>query len=171
MFSGNVFGPLEPVRDVARTARLDSVTNPSPLAPGRGGDRAIIRQGREPGAPGRRGRAGAVLLLATGGLPSAAQKATAGLGPNRAANAPPHRLSPTARALWPAVLRLDREWREHAGRTELQLAAAEAAIAAVPDPVILIDRNRRIVRANLAVSDSNGPGCEPRALGSPLRQP
>src|SRR4030088_1500809 len=59
MFSGNVFGPLEPVRDVARTARLDRVTKPSPLAPGRGGDRAILRQGRDRRAPGDRRRAGA----------------------------------------------------------------------------------------------------------------
>src|SRR3981081_3132952 len=73
-----------------------------------------------------------------------------------------------ARALWPAVLRLDREWREHAGRTELQLAAAEAAIAAVPDPVILIDRNRRIVRANAAWAEFIGSVSETRDLASAL---
>src|SRR5882762_3436025 len=101
------------------------------------------------------GLTAAVVLIANRWLPSAAREATAGLGPNRAANDPPHRLSPTARALWPAVLRLDREWREHAGRTELQLAAAEAAIAAVPDPVILIDRNRRIVRANAVLAGAD----------------
>jgi two-component system phosphate regulon sensor histidine kinase PhoR len=97
------------------------------------------------------GLTAAVVLIANRWLPSAAREATAGLGPNRAANDPPHRLSPTARALWPAVLRLDREWREHAGRTELQLAAAEAAIAAVPDPVILIDRNPAVLAAADAV--------------------
>ena len=117
------------------------------------------------------GLTAAVVLIANRWLPSAARKATAGLGPNRAANDPPHRLSPTARALWPAVLRLDREWREHAGRTELQLAAAEAAIAAVPDPVILIDRNRRIVRANAAWAEFIGSVSEPRDLVSALRNP
>ena len=74
----------------------------------------------------------AVVLITNRWLPSAAREATAGLGPDPATNDPPHRLSPAARALWPAVLRLDREWCEHAGRTEMQLAAAEAAVAAVP---------------------------------------
>jgi two-component system phosphate regulon sensor histidine kinase PhoR len=113
----------------------------------------------------------AVVLITNRWLPSAAREATAGLGPDPATNDPPHRLSPAARALWPAVLRLDREWREHAGRTEMQLAAAEAAIAAVPDPVILIDRNRRIVRANAAWAEFIGSVSEPRDLASALRNP
>ena len=53
---------------------------------------------------------------------------------------PSHWLSPAARATWPAVLRLRRAWREHAARAEARLAAAEAVIAAVPDPLIMIDR-------------------------------
>src|ERR1700731_4773437 len=44
MFSGHVFGPLEPVRDVARTAWLDSGPNSPPLAAGGGADRALFRQ-------------------------------------------------------------------------------------------------------------------------------
>src|SRR6266702_4021704 len=56
------------------------------------------------------------------------------LGPNAA----PHetaargyrspRLGLAARAIWPAVLRLRRLWREHAARAEAQLASAEAVI-------------------------------------------
>src|SRR4051794_39425774 len=40
----NVFGPLEPVRDVARTARLDSRPNPPPLADRGGADHRSVRQ-------------------------------------------------------------------------------------------------------------------------------
>jgi two-component system phosphate regulon sensor histidine kinase PhoR len=118
------------------------------------------------------GLTSAVVLLANRWLSLAAREATAALGPDRAAASDrPHRLSPAARALRPTVLRLDREWREHAGRTEMQLAAAEAAIAAVPDPVILIDRNRRIVRANAAWAEFIGSVSEPRDLASALRNP
>jgi len=104
-------------------------------------------------------------------LGSAAREATARLGPEAggAGNAQP--LSPAAQALWPAVSRLDRDWREHAGETETQLAAAEAAIAAIPDPLILIDRNRRIVRANAAWAELMGSAVEPRDLAAALRNP
>src|SRR5205823_8132962 len=94
------------------------------------------------------GLTSAVVLVTNRRLGSAARNATAGLGPDRVAAKPPSRLSPAARALRPAVLRLDRDWQEHAARVGGRLAAAEGVIAAVPDPLILIDRNRRIVRAN-----------------------
>src|SRR5579863_3023576 len=63
-----------------------------------------------------------------------------------------HRLSPATRAIWPAVLRLRRAWSEHAARAEARLAVAEAVIAAVPDPLIMIDRQRRIARSNAAAA-------------------
>ena len=109
-------------------------------------------------------------LLINRWLPLAAREATAGLGPN-AAGEHPARLSPAARAVRPAVLRLERDWREHAARTEAQMAGAEAAIAALPDPVILIDRNRRIVRANSAWAEFVGAVAEPRDLASASRNP
>ncbi len=99
------------------------------------------------------------------------------LGPD----APPHqtaargfrspRSSLTARAIWPAVLRLRRAWREHAAQAEAQLANAEAVIAAVPDPLIMIDRQRRIVRSNAAAAEFIGPGAQPRDLAAALRNP
>ena len=49
------------------------------------------------------------------------------LGPNAARDAPAApgpRLSLAARAIWPAVLRLRRAWREHAAHAEAQLANA-----------------------------------------------
>ena len=113
----------------------------------------------------------AVVLSANRWLLRATREATAGLGPDPIGSDRSQPLSPAARTLRPAVLRLDREWREHAGRAEAQLAAAEAAIAAVPDPLILIDRNRRIVRANPAWADFIGAVSEPRDLASALRNP
>src|SRR6266849_1558979 len=82
-----------------------------------------------------------------------------------------HRLSLAARAIWPTVLRLRRAWREHAAQAEAQLASAEAVIAAVPDPLIMIDRQRRIVRSNAAAAEFIGPGAEPRDLAAALRNP
>src|SRR5262249_58079075 len=72
--------------------------------------------------------------------------AAADLGPERNTEDEPRRLSAAARAIRPAMLRLDRAWREHAARSEAHVAAAEAVIAAAPEPLILIDHERRIVR-------------------------
>jgi len=108
---------------------------------------------------------------------AAARAAIDRLGPDAAPNeamAPGYRrpgLSLTARAIWPAVLRLRRSWREHAAQAEAQLAAADAVIAAVPDPLIMIDRQRRIVRSNAAAAEFIGPGAQPRDLAAALRNP
>jgi len=99
------------------------------------------------------------------------RRATRGLGPGAALTDEAPRLNPTARVFRSAVLRLDRTWREHTARAELRLAAAEAVIAAVPDPLILIDRQRRIVRSNAAAAEFIGPGAEPRDLAAALRNP
>jgi two-component system phosphate regulon sensor histidine kinase PhoR len=69
------------------------------------------------------------------------------------------------------MLRLDRAWQEHASQAEALLAGAEAVIAAVPDPLILIDRQRRIVRSNEAAGEFIGSGAEPRDLAAALRNP
>jgi two-component system phosphate regulon sensor histidine kinase PhoR len=57
-------------------------------------------------------------------------------------------LAPRARELWLAIVRLDKLWRERVLTATEQLAAAEAVIAAVPDPLILLDERRQIVGAN-----------------------
>ena len=54
---------------------------------------------------------------------------------------------------------------------QTRLAAAEAIIAAVPDPLILLDQRRRIVRANAAAADFVGPPSPPRDLATALRNP
>jgi two-component system, OmpR family, phosphate regulon sensor histidine kinase PhoR len=97
--------------------------------------------------------------------------AAADLGPERNTEDEPRRLSAAARAIRPAMLRLDRAWREHAARSEAHVAAAEAVIAAAPEPLILIDHERRIVRANPASAEFVGPVTEPRDLAAALRNP
>jgi two-component system, OmpR family, phosphate regulon sensor histidine kinase PhoR len=100
-----------------------------------------------------------------------AHEAIEALGPEAASGNRSRRLGLAARAIWPAVLRLRRSWREHVAKTETRLAAAEAVIGAVPDPLILIDRRRRIVRSNAAAAQFIGPGAEPRDLAAALRNP
>lgn len=108
------------------------------------------------------------LLLSLAG----ARAAIDGLGPGAAPQSDrQRRLSLAARAVWPAVLRLRRSWQEHAARAETRLAASEAIIAAVPDPLILIDRQRRVAGSNAAAAEFIGPGAEPRDLASALRNP
>jgi two-component system, OmpR family, phosphate regulon sensor histidine kinase PhoR len=105
-------------------------------------------------------------------LRSEARDAVGALGPGAILPAaPPRRFSPGGWAIWPAVLRLDRAWREHAAQAEARVAAAEAIIAAAPDPLILIDRQRRVVRANAASTEFIGSGAEPRDLAATLRNP
>ncbi len=114
----------------------------------------------------------AITLITDRWLQSIAGDATAGLGPDTAdERSLPHRLNPAVRGLRLAALRLDRTWRRHAARADAELAAAEAVIAAVPDPLILIDRQRRIVRTNFAAADLIGGGAESRDLATALRNP
>jgi two-component system, OmpR family, phosphate regulon sensor histidine kinase PhoR len=101
---------------------------------------------------------------------AAVWEATAGLGPGSEPRRPAL-LSPAADAARPAVLRLDRAWREYAQALAAQLAAAESVIAAAPDPLILIDRQRRVVRTNAASAEFIGTGGEPRDLAGALRNP
>ena len=70
-----------------------------------------------------------------------------------------------------AVQRAARSWRERAEGSEARLAAAEAIIAAVPDPLILLDDRRRIVRANTAASTLVGFLSPPCDLAAVLRNP
>jgi two-component system phosphate regulon sensor histidine kinase PhoR len=100
-----------------------------------------------------------------------ARQAAAGLGPDEAPIKSGRRLTVYARAIRPEVLRLDRRWREHAAQAEARLAAAEAVIAAVPDPLIMIDRQRRVVCSNLAAAEFIGAGAPPRDLAAALRNP
>jgi two-component system phosphate regulon sensor histidine kinase PhoR len=70
----------------------------------------------------------------------------------------PDALLPPPREIWSAALKLARSWRERNAAAEARLAAAEAVIAAVPDPLILLDEKRRIVRLNAQANALAGPG-------------
>jgi two-component system phosphate regulon sensor histidine kinase PhoR len=77
----------------------------------------------------------------------------------------------TANALWHAALRLDRGWRGRSARAEARVAAAEAVFAAIPDPQILLDSQRRVLRANPAATEFVGIVAETSDLAASLRNP
>jgi two-component system phosphate regulon sensor histidine kinase PhoR len=81
------------------------------------------------------------------------------------------RLVPMAREIWLAIARFGRVWRERVRMADEKLAAAEAVIAAVPDPLILLDDRRRIVRANAQAAAFIGITPEPRDLAAAFRNP
>ena len=80
-------------------------------------------------------------------------------------------LSPATRGLWLAMIRSARTWRQRLGAAEARAAAAEAVIAAVPDPLILIDERRRIVGTNAEAAPFAGVNSGPRDLAAALRNP
>jgi two-component system, OmpR family, phosphate regulon sensor histidine kinase PhoR len=69
------------------------------------------------------------------------------------------------------VQRQARGWRERAAAAEARLAAAETVLAAVPNPLILLDDRRRIVRANAAAAALVGRLSLPCDLLAVLRNP
>jgi len=81
------------------------------------------------------------------------------------------KLAPPARELWLAIVDLDRLLRERIRAAEERLLAAEAVIAAVPDPLILLDERRQIVRANMPAAAVVGRLSTPRDLSVGLRNP
>jgi two-component system phosphate regulon sensor histidine kinase PhoR len=83
------------------------------------------------------------------------------------------RLGPRAAAaeLRRTALRLGRRWRQRVAAAEARAAAAEAVVAAVPDPLILLNERRLIVRCNTAAGDVVGTGAGPRDLAAALRNP
>ena len=81
------------------------------------------------------------------------------------------RVVPMAREIWLAIARFGRVWRERVRMADERLAAAEAVIAAVPDPLILLDEGRRIVRANAQAAAFIGITPEPRDLAAAFRNP
>ena len=76
-----------------------------------------------------------------------------------------------AGALWRSLTRQTRTWRNRITMADARVAAAEGVIAAAPEPLILIDGERRIVRANPASAEFVGAVSEPRDLAAALRNP
>jgi two-component system, OmpR family, phosphate regulon sensor histidine kinase PhoR len=82
-----------------------------------------------------------------------------------------HRLGPAARELRRSAMRLVRLWRERIAAAEVRAAAAEAVVAAVPDPLILLDERRLIVGSNAQAAAFVGADRGPRDLAAALRNP
>ncbi|HEX3881694.1 MAG TPA: ATP-binding protein [Stellaceae bacterium] len=83
----------------------------------------------------------------------------------------PRGLTPAAHALRLSVARAWRGVEALGNEARARLAAAEAVIAGLPDPLILLDAQRRIVRANAASVELIGAVPEARDLAASLRNP
>ena len=83
----------------------------------------------------------------------------------------PRRPASPAGELWLAIVRLTRMWSDRIHSGEARLAAAEAVIAAVPDPLILLDERRRVIHANAQAAAFLGAVEAPRDLAAILRNP
>ena len=80
-------------------------------------------------------------------------------------------LSPTARELGRDVGRFSRALRETIAKSAEARASAESVLSALPEPLLLIDPERRIVSANPSALDVLGPRLAGRDLGAALRVP
>jgi two-component system phosphate regulon sensor histidine kinase PhoR len=80
-------------------------------------------------------------------------------------------LSPAVRELWLAVGRWARASRQKLAASAIELGAAQAVLAALPDPLILLDERRRILRANAAANELLGMRLVERDLAVAIRHP
>ena len=69
------------------------------------------------------------------------------------------------------VAALDRRWARHDGALRAASGANEAILEAIPEPLILVDRDRRVVRANAAARLLFGDSVAGRDLDAVLRYP
>ncbi|HLY56958.1 MAG TPA: ATP-binding protein, partial [Stellaceae bacterium] len=79
--------------------------------------------------------------------------------------------SPRVNGLWRAIVRLDRGHRAQRSRLDLELALARAVLAALPDPLLVIDSHRRITRANGAAAELFGDRLVSHDLATAIRNP
>lgn len=80
-------------------------------------------------------------------------------------------VNPLVTDLWLAIMRLVRGWRQQLAQSHLELVAAQAVLTALPDPLILLDERRRVVRANAAAEEMFGGALVERDLAAALRNP
>jgi two-component system phosphate regulon sensor histidine kinase PhoR len=73
--------------------------------------------------------------------------------------------------LWRATSRLARGLRQRLAQSRAEQATNQAVLAALPDPMFLLDERRRVVRANAAASEMFGTDLIGRDLASALRHP
>ncbi len=79
--------------------------------------------------------------------------------------------SESLRQIWDAVRRMHREVEVGRDAVEQRLRAEKAILEALPDPLLLIDASRRVVRANAAAADLFGGSPEGRDLATAIRHP
>ncbi len=80
-------------------------------------------------------------------------------------------LSPSVRELWLALGRWARSVRAELRARDAALEAARSVLATLPEPLLLLDADRRIVRANAAATALLGERIEGRDLAGALRHP
>jgi two-component system phosphate regulon sensor histidine kinase PhoR len=111
------------------------------------------------------------LALAIGALSAAVGECVAA-APSRAAwRQPPAGPRRALDEIRLGVQRLARNWLEQLQAETARLAGAEAVIEAAPDPLILLDERRRIVRANRAAAAVVGTLSPPCDLAAAVRNP
>lgn len=79
--------------------------------------------------------------------------------------------TPTIPDLALALGRMARNWQEQRTRLAEASAAADRILEALPDPLIVVDRDRRIVRANRAAEEAFQSRLAGRELARGLRHP
>ena len=79
--------------------------------------------------------------------------------------------SPAITAQWAALQRLNRFWRQRVVRAESELASSNSVLAALPDPIILINERREVMRVNTAARELLGENLLRRDLAAALRNP
>ncbi len=80
-------------------------------------------------------------------------------------------LSPTIGDLWLTISRWARATRARSRDRQAELDTARSVLAALPEPLLLLDGNRRILRANTAATELLGARLEGRDLAGALRHP
>jgi len=83
----------------------------------------------------------------------------------------PEPATAAARRAQQAVLRLHRAWRRRHDRLEREQDALQSIFEALHDPILLIDAQRRVVRANAAAVELFGDRVRDRDLASTVRHP
>ena len=84
---------------------------------------------------------------------------------------PPRPNSELGRALVSAITRLARHWRNRERSLALQLEAIDGMVEALPDPLIVVDRERSVIRANEAAETLFGTRPIGRDMAEVLRVP
>ncbi|HVJ51464.1 MAG TPA: ATP-binding protein [Aliidongia sp.] len=79
--------------------------------------------------------------------------------------------NPGIKTIWRTILRLVRLWRDRLQQVEADLASSDTVLLALPDPFILLNDRREVVRVNAAARELFGAQLIGRDLAAALRNP